>query len=127
GALPYHQAKQAASGNNSSGNNTIIIGSNISGVYDNALHIGTSNTNKFVLDNSQIVFNTGTAQEKIIFRGNNGNIFEYHDLVNSRFGINTTQPRSALDVSGTITAETLRMGLSTTSGFMLTANADGIG
>jgi hypothetical protein len=112
---------------NSSGNNTIIIGSNISGVYDNAVHIGTSNINKIIIDNSQVVFNTGTAQQKIIFRGNNGDIFEYHDLVNSRFGINTTQPRSSLDVSGTVTAETLRMGLSTTSGFMLTANADGVG
>lgn len=113
--------------NNSSGNNTIVIGHGISGVGDGSVHIGTSNANKLILDNTQIVINTGTVQQQIVVRGSNGNIVEYHDLVNSRLGLNNSSPRSSLDVSGVITAQAFRMGLSTTSGSVLTADASGVG
>lgn len=125
-SLTYSDSILIGNKSRSSGNNSVVVGNNISGVLDGSLHIGTSNRNKIVLDDSQVVFNSGAIQEKIIVKSNNGNTVEYHDLVNSRLGINNTAPRSALDVSGVVTAQAFRMGLSTTSGFTLTSDSSGV-
>lgn len=113
--------------NISSGNNSIVIGNNISGVSDNSVHIGSSNSNKLVLDNQSIVLNTGTSQESIIVRGNDGSIASHYNLISKNLGLNTILPRSTLDVSGTLTASSIRMGLSSISGYVLTSDASGIG
>lgn len=114
-------------GNNSisSGTRSIVIGSNITGIGDDTLHIGTSNLNKVVLSNTDIVFNTGTTQERIVARATNGTITQFYDLSNRRLGINNTAPRSDLDVSGTITTQNLRVGLSSNTGYVLTSDSEG--
>ena len=116
-------------GNNStsSGINNVIIGNNITGLTNNTLSIGTSNSNKVVISDSSVIFNTGTAQQSIIVRATDGTITQYGDLSNKRLGINTSSPRSDLDVSGVITSQQLRMGLSAGSGYVLTSDVDGFG
>lgn len=109
----------------STGINTVIIGNNISGVGDNSIHIGSSNTNKIVFDDTRLVFNTGTTQQSVVYRGYSGNIAAFFDLTNNRLGINNTSPRSSIDVSGTTTTSNLRVGLSSTAGDTLTSDASG--
>lgn len=114
-------------GNNSiaSGTRSIVIGSNVTGIGNDTLHIGTSNSNKVVISNTDIVFNTGTTQERIITRATNGTVTQFYDLSNRRLGINNTAPRSDLDVSGTITTQNLRVGLSSNTGYVLTSDSEG--
>lgn len=112
--------------NASSGINTVVIGNNISGVGDNSIHIGSSNTNKIVFNDSYLVFNTGTTQQQVIYRSFGGDTAAYFDLVQNRLGINNNNPRSSIDVSGTITTSGLRVGLTAVSGDVLTANSSGI-
>lgn len=122
----YSDSIVVGSNNSVSGTNSVVIGTNITGVQDDSVHIGSSNSNKIVLDNSQIVFNSGTAQQRIIVRNTVGDTALYHDLSSSSLGINNTAPRSSLDVSGTVTASSLRIGLSAISGMVLTSDTNGV-
>ena len=114
-------------GNNSSstGINTIIIGNNISGVGDNSIHIGSSNNNKIVFNDNYLVFNTGTSQQSVVYRGYNGDIAAFFNLTNNRLGINNKNPTSSIDVSGLITTSGLRFGLSSTLGDALISDSNG--
>ena len=119
-------------GNNNhiSGINNIVIGYGISGDYTESLQIGTNNSNKIYLDDYNVVFNTGAFQDKVIFHSssdvvNNSNYSMYVDLYNNYVGINTTNARSTLDVSGVLTTENLRVGLSSISGYTLHADSSG--
>lgn len=114
-------------GNNSSstGINTVVIGNNISGVGDNSIHIGSSNSNKIVFNDNYLVFNTGTSQQSVVYRGYNGDISAFFNLTSNRLGINNTNPRSSIDVSGLITTSGLRFGLSSTLGDALISDSSG--
>jgi len=111
--------------NVSTGINSVVIGNNITNVGDNSIHIGSSNTNKIVFNDSYLVFNTGTTQQNVVYRGFNADTAAYFDLVNNRLGINNNNPRSSVDVSGTITTSSFRVGLFALSGDVLTSNASG--
>lgn len=126
-AVVYSDSIVIGNNNVASGYNNVIIGNNIINTGNNTVNIGSSNTNKVIIDDSKIIFNSGTAQTAIITKSISGTYASYHDLSTSRLGINTEFPRSELDVSGTVTAQTFRMGLSSTSGFVMTANNNGIG
>ena len=113
-----------------SGVNHLVIGNNISGNFNNTIQIGSNNRNKLFMDNNRIVFNTGVYQTHVYFNSaapGNGNDARalYIDLSNNRVGVNTTSPRSTLDVSGTLTTENLRVGLGTIAGYTLHADANG--
>lgn len=125
-AVLYSDSIVIGKNNGVSGTNSVVIGNNINGVGDNSVHIGSSNVNKLVLDDSQIVFNSGTAQQRIIVKNTAGNTALYHDLTSSSLGINNSSPRSSLDVSGTITTSSIRVGLSATSGMVLTSDNNGV-
>lgn len=118
-------------GNNNhiSGIKNIVIGNNITGNYNESLQIGTNNSNKIYLDDYNIVFNTGQFQDKIILHSSSDGVFSkytmYADLYNNVVGINTIEARSTLDVSGVLTTEQLRVGLSSVSGYTLHADASG--
>ena len=120
------------SNNRVSGVKHIVIGHGISGYYNNTVQIGSNNTNKIVLDDFKIVFNTGEFQNVVYFNSSNGdnginNIRTMKiDLSTNRVGLNNDNPRSTLDVSGLLTTSGIRMGLSATSGHMLTANSSGV-
>ena len=119
-------------GNNNhiSGINHIAIGYGLSGNYNEAIQIGTNNSNKLYLDDDKVVFNTGSFQNNIIFHTSNyaGDNQKYAmriDLFNNRMGVNSAVPRSTLDVSGTLTTDQLRVGLSSISGYTLHADNSG--
>jgi hypothetical protein len=121
------------SNNRVSGVKHIVIGHGISGYYNDAVQIGSNNTNKMILDDRMIVFNTGEFQNSVYFNSSNGDIVGNSvramkiDLSTNRIGVNNDNPRSNLDVSGTITTQSVRVGLSATSGHVLTANSQGVG
>ena len=116
--------------NHISGINHIAIGYGLSGNYNEAIQIGTNNVNKLYLDDDQVVFNTGSSQGNIIFHTSNnvGDNQKYAmrvDLTNNRVGVNSAVPQSTLDVSGTLTTDQLRIGLSSISGYSLHADNSG--
>lgn len=121
------------SNNRVSGVKHIVIGHGISGYYNDAVQIGSNNTNKMILDDRMIVFNTGEFQNSVYFNSSNGDVVGNSaramkiDLSTNRIGVNNDSPRSNLDVSGTITTQSVRVGLSATSGHVLTANSQGVG
>jgi hypothetical protein len=113
-----------------SGVNHIAIGNGIKGYYNNTVQIGSSNLNKLFFDNEKIVFNTGTYQQGVYFNssnagGANNDRVLMINLSTNRVGVNTTAPRSTLDVSGVLTTDRLRVKLSTVSGYSLIADASG--
>lgn len=116
--------------NNISGVNHLVIGNNITGNFNNTIQIGSNNRNKLIFNNSSIIFNTGLFQTQVYFNSSspgNGNDARtlYMNLSTNRVGINTTEPRSTLDVSGTLTTRNLRVGLGTIAGYTLHADANG--
>ena len=116
--------------NDISGVNHIAIGHNLSGNFNNTLQLGTNNTNKLVIDNTKIIFNTGEFQSFAMFNssnpgGNNDTTALKVNMSINRVGVNSTDPRSTLDVSGVLTTQALRVGLSTVPGYTLHADADG--
>ena len=120
------------SNNRVSGVKHIVIGHGISGYYNDAVQIGSNNLNKMILDDFKIVFNTGEFQNVVYFNSSNGDVVGNSvramkiDLSTNRVGLNNDNPRSTLDVSGTLTASSIRMGLSSASGHVLTSNSSGI-
>lgn len=119
-------------GNNNhiSGINHIAIGYGLSGNYNEAIQIGTNNDNKLYIDNDTVVFNTGALQNNIIFHtsnnlGDNQLYAMRLDLSNNRMGVNSINPQSTLDVSGTLTTDNIRIGLSSVSGYSLHADNSG--
>lgn len=120
------------SSNKVSGVKHIVIGHGISGYYNDTVQIGSNNTNKMILDDRKIVFNTGEFQNAVYFNSsNNDGINNVRamkiDLSTNRVGLNTDSPRSTLDVSGVLTSQSIRMGLSSISGYVLTTNSSGVG
>lgn len=117
--------------NHISGINHIAIGHGISGYFDNTLQIGTNNTNKILLDDYRIVINTGEFQRKIYVNssapeaGDNTPTVAAFDLYTNSVGFNVLEPRSTVDVSGTLTTDQLRVGLGTIAGYTLHADNDG--
>lgn len=116
--------------NHISGIKNIAIGHGISGTYNDSVQIGTNNTNKMYLDDFSVVFNTGESQQSIIFNssnegGDNSAYSMYANLLTNRVGINTNAARSTLDVSGTLTTDQLRVGLSSISGYSLHTDVSG--
>tara|TARA_B100001564_G_scaffold26996_2_gene20025 strand:+ start:1639 stop:6255 length:4617 start_codon:yes stop_codon:yes gene_type:complete len=117
--------------NNISGVNHIAIGSQLSGNFNNTLQLGTNSNNRLVLDNTKIIFNTGALQSAVFFNsanpgvGSNDDRVLKIDLNTNRVGVNVTDPRSTLDVSGILTTDALRVGLSTIPGYSLHADANG--
>mgnify|MGYP003108911674 CR=1 FL=1 len=117
--------------NTASGVNHIMIGHGLSGNFHNTLQLGTNNTNKLIIDNTKIIFNTGQFQSSAIFSssnpgGSNDPSALKVDMSINRVGVNIVEPRSTLDVSGTLTTEGLRVGLSTIPGYSLHADANGV-
>lgn len=125
----YDRGLILGNSNNITGTNNTIIGNNISGVFNNSLQIGTSNNNKIYLDDINIIFNTGSLQENIYVRSRGSvgtdNIAFRLNLSNNRVSINNSDARSTLDVSGTITTNSLRVGLTSVSGYTLTSDNQG--
>ncbi len=116
--------------NRVSGVNHVVIGHGLSGVANNTLQIGANNDNKIVLDNSKIIFNTGAFQSTVFFNssapgGNNDERVLRVNLNNNRVAINNSDPRSTLDVSGVLTTENLRVGLSAVEGYTLHSDVNG--
>lgn len=103
----------------------IVIGHNITGNYNNSVQIGTNNSNKIYFDNNGVIFNTGINQNHIIFNSRLAGTTLKADLAQNRVGILTSSPRSTLDVSGTLTTSSLRVGLGTTAGYSLIADSNG--
>jgi hypothetical protein len=95
--------------NNVSGSRHVVIGNNISGFYNNAVQIGTNNTNKMYLDDDSVIFNTGASQNDIIFNSSTEGVTAYFDLDENRVGINNADPQTTLDVSGVITAGGIKL------------------
>ena len=119
-------------GNNNqiTGVNHIALGYGISGNYDNTIQIGTSDLSKLILSENSIVFNSGQAHTSISVRSsdptnNNDNIAVKFDNLLNRAGFNTANPRSTVDVSGTLTVGQIRIGLSGTDGYTLTTDSNG--
>ena len=101
-------------GNAISGTNHMAIGQNLQGFYNNAVQIGSTNNNKLYFDDSEIVFNTGSQQDRAVFNTSISTVdddpvtmvVEYN---NNRVGINNGDPSTALDVSGVITANGIKL------------------
>ena len=119
--------------NDVSGVNHVVVGHGISGNFNNTIQLGTNNNNKLVLDNTKIIFNTGELQTSVFFNssnpgvGSNDSTAMKIDTSTNRVGCNVISPRSTLDVSGTLTTENFRLGLSTIAGYSLHADANGNG
>lgn len=111
--------------NNITGINNIIIGNGITGYYNNSLQIGTDNFSKIYLDYNSIIFNSEAYQNEAIFVSRSGPNTLKADLANNRVGINVNNPRSTLDVSGVLTTNSLRVGLSGIAGYSLISDSDG--
>lgn len=120
-------------GNNNdiSGVNHIALGYNMNGNFNNTIQIGTNNDNKIVISNNSIVFNSGQTQNSIFVQStrpgldNNNNTCVKFDNDLNRVGFNNGSPRSTIDVSGTVTTNALRVGLTSPLGYALISNASG--
>jgi len=117
--------------NNISGINHIALGYNLSGNFNNTIQIGTNNDNKVIISQNSIIFNSGQTQNSIFVQSsrpgldNNENTSVKFDNDLNRVGFNNDAPRSTIDVSGTVTTNALRVGLTSPSGYTLTSNASG--
>lgn len=111
--------------NNITGINNIIIGNGITGNYNNSLQIGTDNFSKIYLDYNSIIFNSEAYQNEAVFVSRSGPNTLKADLANNRVGINVNSPRSTLDVSGVLTTQSLRVGLSGVAGYSLVSDVNG--
>lgn len=108
----------------SSGVGNLIIGNSITHNASNALVIGPSDSKKIILG-TELVFNSGVGHTAAHFVGSDSIVYTTFDMTNKRIGVNTAQPRSDIDVSGTITTSALRIGLSATPSSILGFNSDG--
>jgi hypothetical protein len=109
-----------------SGVRNVVIGHNISGNYNNSVQIGANNSNKIYIDDNSVIFNTGSIQNNVIFNSRNaGKTTFFADLSQDRIGINNNTPRSTVDISGVLTTTSLRVGLSSISGYSLTSDSLG--
>lgn len=114
--------------NNVSGVRNVVIGYNISGLADNTLYMGTNNSNKMILDNDKVVFNSGAVQDNFVVKSSNDATSVLNIGLNSnRVGINTDSPTSDLAVSGLTTTSSLRVGFSAPDAYVLTTNTNGVG
>lgn len=114
--------------NNISGINNIAIGYGLSGTTDYTMHLGTNNRNKMILNDDHVVINSGGYQESVIVRSSLDNKTIINaQLLSNRVGINTNDPSSDLAVSGLLTADTFRLGLSAPNTYVLTTDSDGYG
>lgn len=104
---------------------TLIVGNNLTHSYgNNYMVMGPTDATKMILG-TDLVINTGLGIDNIYIVGNNANPYVYYNNSNRRVGILNTSPRSALDVSGTITTSALRIGLSGNNGDILVTDGDG--
>ena len=114
--------------NNVSGVRNVVVGFGMSGVADNTLYIGTTNRNKIILDNNQIVFNSGAIQDNIIVKSSTDNSSILNiNLNNNYLGINTNNPTSDLSVSGVTHTSGIRVAFSSPDQYVLTSNINGVG
>lgn len=111
--------------NNVTGVNNIVIGYNITNYANNSVQIGSNNANKIYFDDDTIVFNTGLSQSTVVLNSRLAGTTLLANLAQNRVGINTSSPRSTLDVSGTLTTNTLRVGLSAIPGYALISDSSG--
>ena len=104
---------------------TWIVGNNLTHNHgNNYMVMGPTNSTKIVLG-SKLVFNTGLGTPDIYIIGDDSNPYVYFNNTDRRVGVLNTAPRSALDVSGTITTSALRIGLSGNNGDILVTDANG--
>lgn len=103
---------------------SIILGNNITHSGNNYMVIGPDDTKKVIIGD-KVVFNSGLSTTNIYAVGTNNITYFDLDNANRRVGIRNTAPRSELDVSGTITTNALRIGLSATNGQILVTDANG--
>ena len=114
--------------NTVSGVKNVIVGYGMSGVANNTLYLGTTNRNKIILDNDQVVFNSGAIQDNIIVKSSLDNTSILNlDLNNNYCGINTDRPSSDLSVSGTTHTSGIRIAFSSPDQYVLTSNINGVG
>lgn len=114
--------------NNISGVRNVVVGYGISGVADNTLYMGTNNSNKMVLDNDKVVFNSGATQDNFIIKSSSNTTSIVNvSLNNNRVGINTDSPTSEFSVTGLTTTSGIRIGFSAPDAYVLTTNTNGIG
>jgi hypothetical protein len=108
------------------GLNNMILGRNITTVTNtnDTMYLGANDATKLILG-TNVVFNSGLGSTNIHFVGADNSVYSTYDNTNKRLGVGNTAPRSALDVSGTITASALRIGLSSTPNLELVTNSDG--
>lgn len=111
--------------NSVTGVNNIIIGYGITNYANNSVQIGSNNANKIYFDDDTIILNTGLSQSTVILNSRLAGTTLLANLAQNRVGINTSSPRSTLDVSGTLTTNTLRVGLSAIPGYALISDASG--
>jgi len=104
---------------------TWTVGNNLTHSYgNNYMVMGPTDATKMILG-TDLVINTGLGIDNIYIVGNNANPYVYYNNSNRRVGILNTSPRSVLDVSGTITTNALRIGLSGNNGDILVTDGDG--
>ena len=114
--------------NNVSGVRNVVVGYGISGVADNTLYIGTNNSNKMILDNDRVIFNSGAVQDNFMIKSSTSNTSLLNAALNTnRVGINTDNPTSELAISGLTTTSGLRVGFSAPDAYVLTTNTNGVG
>jgi hypothetical protein len=111
-----------------SGVRNIAIGYGLTGVVDDTLYLGTNNSNKMILDNYRIIFNSGKLQQNLIVKSATDSTSVLNaDLNNNRIGINTDNPTSPLSVSGLFTTTDFKLGFSAPDAYVLTTNTNGVG
>ena len=101
--------------------NTLSLGSNLT---NNTMVLGPSAGKRLILGDN-IVFNSGLGYDNIYVVGTDNVAYANFDTSNNRLGVGTTEPRSTLDVSGVVTAQGLRLGLSSDPDLELVTNSDG--
>jgi hypothetical protein len=111
-----------------SGVRNIAIGYGLTGVADDTLYLGTNNSNKMILDNYKIVFNSGKLQQNLIVKSASDSTSVLNaNLNNNRVGINTDSPTSDFSVSGLLTTTDFKLGFSSPDAYVLTSNTNGVG
>lgn len=108
--------------NNGIGN--IIIGNSHTYAGSNSLVIGPSSSRNIILSNNLII-NSGLGINNTLIVATDNTVYSSFDNVNKRLGLGNISPRSTLDVSGTITASALRLGLSATANNILSTDSNG--